>query len=156
MHIQWKCEVTVSPKCSNIKDWITVKQIACSVCVKKCVLVILTIFLQNCIWLYASHTQSHIHFRVPCLLLTKLGSRGAGGAVPGSLCYRKGTLVAWVVSSYSPGMVDADYCLSKAKAICAWWRATSYEWWPCCAEHSGSKGENLAKQSPILWCECRA
>jgi hypothetical protein len=27
---------------------------------------------------------------------------------------------------------------------------------PVCAEHSGSKGVDLEKQSPILWCECRA
>jgi len=27
---------------------------------------------------------------------------------------------------------------------------------PVCAEHSGSKGVNLGKQSPILWCACRA
>ena len=59
-------------------------------------------------------------------------------------------------SSYSPGAVDADYSLSPPKTICAWWRATSYEWWPCCAEHIRSKGVNLEKQSPILWCECHA
>jgi hypothetical protein len=27
---------------------------------------------------------------------------------------------------------------------------------PVYVEHSGSKGVNLEKQSPILWCECRA
>jgi len=43
-------------------------------------------------------------------------------------------------SNYSPGAVDADYSLSPPKTICAWWRATSYEWWPCCAEHSRSEG----------------
>jgi len=59
-------------------------------------------------------------------------------------------------SSYSPGAVDMDYSLSPPKTICAWWRAPTYEWWPCCAEHNRSKGVNLEKQSPILWCECHA
>jgi len=53
------------------------------------------------------------------------------------------TLLAWGGSSYSPGVVDADYSLSLSKTIRAWWKATSYEWWPCCAEDSGSKGVNL-------------
>jgi len=59
-------------------------------------------------------------------------------------------------SSYSLGAADADYSLSLPKTICAWWRATSYKMWLCCAEHSGSKGVNLEKQSPILRCECCA
>jgi hypothetical protein len=46
--------------------------------------------------------------------------------------------------------------LSAPKTVCAWCTATSYKRWPCCAEHSGSKGVNLEKQSPILRCECRA
>jgi len=41
--------------------------------------------------------------------------------------------------SYSPGVTDPDYSLSPPKIACAW-RATSYERWPCCTEHSGSKG----------------
>jgi len=32
------------------------------------------------------------------------------------------------VSSYSPGTVDADYSLSALKTVCAWLRATYYEW----------------------------
>jgi len=59
-------------------------------------------------------------------------------------------------SSYSPGVVDANYSLSAPRTVCAWWRATSYERWPCCAEHSRSKGVNLEKQSSFLWCECHA
>ena len=59
-------------------------------------------------------------------------------------------------SSYSPRVVDADYSLSPPKTVRAWWTATTYEWWPCCAEHSGSEGVNLEKQSPTLRCECRA
>jgi len=44
-------------------------------------------------------------------------------------------------SSYSPGVIDAEYSLSSPKTVCAWWSAISYERWPCfCAEHSGSKG----------------
>jgi hypothetical protein len=50
--------------------------------------------------------------------------------------------------SYSQGVVDADYSLSTPKNFCAWWRATSYERWPCQVEHSGSKGVDLEKQSP--------
>jgi len=84
------------------------------------------------------------------------GVKGVSRAVPGSLGCRRVTLVAWGGSSYSPGAVDADYSLSPLKTVCAWWRATSYKWWPCCAEHSGSKAVNLEKQFPILWCECRA
>jgi len=59
-------------------------------------------------------------------------------------------------SSYSPGAVDADYSLSPPKTVCACWKATSSDRWPCCAEHSGSKGVNLDRQSLILRCECRA
>jgi len=36
-----------------------------------------------------------------------------------------------------------DHSLSSPKTVCAWWRATSYERWPCYAEHSGYKGVNL-------------
>jgi len=46
----------------------------------------------------------------------------------------------WPEESYSPGVVDVDYSLSPSKTVCAWWRATTYDRWPCCAEHSGSKG----------------
>jgi hypothetical protein len=53
-------------------------------------------------------------------------------------------------------VVDVYYSLSLLKTVCGWWRATSHERWPCYAEHSGSKGVNLEKKSPILWCECRA
>jgi len=59
-------------------------------------------------------------------------------------------------SRYSPGTVDVNYSLSPPKTVCALWRATSYKWWPCCAEQSGSKGVNLGKHSPVLRCECRA
>jgi len=59
-------------------------------------------------------------------------------------------------SSYSPGVVDADYSLASPKTVCAWQRATSYKKWPCYTEHSGSKGANLEKQSPILRCKCCA
>lgn len=59
-------------------------------------------------------------------------------------------------SSYSPWVVEADYSLSPTKTACMWLRATSYERWPCCAEHSAPKGLNHEKQSPIPQCECRA
>jgi len=58
--------------------------------------------------------------------------------------------------SYSPGVIDATYSLSTLKTVCAWRRAISYKRWPCCAEHSGSRGVNHEKKSPILQCECRA
>ena len=60
-------------------------------------------------------------------------------------------------SRYLPGVTDAEYSLSSPKTVCAWQRAITYKRRdPVCAEHSGSKGVNLQKQSPILWCECRA
>ena len=46
-------------------------------------------------------------------------------------------------SCYSPRAVDENYSLSLPKTVCAWWRAISYEWWPCCAEHSRSKAVKL-------------
>jgi len=61
------------------------------------------------------------------------------GDVPGSSCYWEVTLVV-PGGLYSPGVVDTDYSLFPPKTICAWWTATSYGRWPCCAEHSGSKG----------------
>ena len=59
-------------------------------------------------------------------------------------------------SSHSPGVVDAKCNFLSPKTVCAWWRAISYARWPCHAEHSGYKGVNLEKQSPILRCVCRA
>jgi hypothetical protein len=98
---------------------------------------------------------------VSCWLLQKLSSlvlgwRGIVRSVLGSQGCRGATLVARGGSSYSPGAVDADYSLSPPKTVCAWWTPTSYKWWACSAEHSGSKEVDLEKQSPILRCECRA
>jgi len=55
-----------------------------------------------------------------CKLNEGQGSVGIGRAVPGSLGYRGVTLVARGDSSYSPGVVDADYSLSPSKTVCAW------------------------------------
>jgi hypothetical protein len=85
-----------------------------------------------------------------------LGSRSVGWAVLGHHVTERWHWCSEACSSYSPGVVDADYSLSPPKTVCAWWKATSYERWACCAEHSGSKGVNLEKQSPILRCECRS
>jgi len=46
----------------------------------------------------------------------------------------------WGGCSYPPSVIDVDHSLSSPKTVCAWWRATSYERWPCYTEHSGSKG----------------
>jgi hypothetical protein len=59
-------------------------------------------------------------------------------------------------SSHPPRVTDAKCNSLSPKTVCAWWRAISYARWPCYAEHSGSKGVNLEKQSPVLWCECCA
>jgi len=101
----------------------------------------LSVFNQNLISLL------HL-FRACCMPIPLINSLWSS-FTRGSLGWRGVTLVARGGSSHSPGAVDADYSLSPPETVCAWWRATSYEWWPCCAEHSGSKGVYLEKQSPI-------
>jgi len=59
-------------------------------------------------------------------------------------------------SSYSPGVVDADYSLLHPRLSVHGEEPHPTRGDPVCAEHSRSKEVNLEKQSPILQCECRA
>ena len=99
------------------------------------------------------NTKLFFHLLELTVLNSWMWSRGDSWAVARMAYYLRQIPMSWGgLLAIPQGWWMHIHSLSVPKTACAWRRATSYERWPCCTEHSRSKRVNLEKQSPILSC----